>query len=298
MTGRRLTCRWLNAMATSFSAFGRRLRAGVTGRIDFGASVVLAARFRWTSEDTALTASPRPIALRPPGGDLVWRRKDAASALEPKSMVMGARTGAVTAGAATNSDGTVAAGGAETAKGVGRRRRRCVRQQQGKDCGGDGGFTGRQSPELVEGVAVSAAIADPADLARPSCVIDRSTKIARSEEEFRRALFGLVVGDLSAVLADVLADELYRRYELPNSMLEVHRLYLAEFLLVCQDVEVATRFYDEGNIVQLSTATLHFRQWSRFHKVTGAALPHLVDIELRGRIPHTWGLETMEHLLN
>ncbi|GJN40293.1 hypothetical protein PR202_gb29491 [Eleusine coracana subsp. coracana] len=151
-----------------FQLFGKRLRAGVTGRIDFGASVVLAALFRWTSDDTALTASPRPIALRP-----------VASALGGSSAIIS----------------VISPIGAFSPVEI---------------------WTGGRAPHRYFG--------------------------------------------------NVLADKLYRRYELPNSTLQVHRLYPAEFLLVCQDVEVATRFYDEGNIMQLSTVTLHFRQWSRFHK--------------------------------
>lgn len=65
-----------------------------------------------------------------------------------------------------------------------------------------------------------------------------------------------------------------------------------------EDAAVAVRVYNEGHPLQLSAATLHFRRWSRFYKATGAALPHLVDIELRGIPAHAWELETAEHLLD
>lgn len=133
---------------------------------------------------------------------------------------------------------------------------------------------------------------------RPRRIIDRIIKIARAEEDLRRALVILLVGDLTSVSVEILVAEFARSYDLPDGLFEVHRLCPTDFLVVFDNEATAIRVYNNGVPVQLASCMMHFRRWSRLAKATGVVLPRLVSVELRGIPAHAWELETAEHLLD
>ncbi|CAO2152189.1 unnamed protein product [Urochloa humidicola] len=250
--------------------------------------------------NSGMSARPQPPAqplatcgLR----KMVWRRKDVGPTAARGSDGMGGVAASipppadgVVANGPTPADVGGAGGGAH--EGGGRRRRRRVRR--------------RRATEPADEVLPPPAVANLADVTavaggtvpHPRCIIDRSEKIARAEEDLRCALSVLVVGDPRAVSVDGLAAELSRRYDLPAGSLALHRMSPNELLLVFSNEADAVRVYDNERPIHLPQVTLHCRRWTRLRNATSFTLPHLVDIEVRGVPPHVWELETAEHLLD
>lgn len=92
--------------------------------------------------------------------------------------------------------------------------------------------------------------------------------------------------------------ELARRFDLPASSIQPHRLKPNELLLVVSSEDEAIRIHNDGRPIQLGQLTLHCRRWSRFRNATGVSLPQLVDVEICGIPAHVWELDTAEHLLD
>jgi hypothetical protein len=177
-----------------------------------------------------------------------------------------------------------------------RRRRRRVRRRQGPP---DSSRDGDDHAPPPEGAANAWLPDDPIlGQPKPRRYIDRSAKIARAEDELRKALSVTIVGDSAAPPVDVLMAELARRYELPVESLQVHQLSPGDYLLILSDEVAAVQVYNGGRHLQLPPFTVVCRRWSRFKGASGAALTHLVDVELGGIPAHAWELETAEHLLD
>lgn len=128
-------------------------------------------------------------------------------------------------------------------------------------------------------------------------IIERSARTARAEEELRKALIVLIVGELAELSVDGLASEIARRYDLPVELLQLHALSPGEALIVLPDEATAERVYNNGRPLQLPPYTLSFRRWSRLRNASAVVLPSLVEVELGGIPAHVWEKETAEHLL-
>jgi hypothetical protein len=120
----------------------------------------------------------------------------------------------------------------------------------------------------------------------------------RVKHDLCKALSVSVVGDTAALLVDILAAELARRYELPAELVEFHRLSPGDFLLNLPDAPAAVHVYNGGRPIQLPSFTISCKWWSRLKGASGAMLPTLLDISLVGVPAHVWELETVEHLLD
>jgi hypothetical protein len=86
-------------------------------------------------------------------------------------------------------------------------------------------------------------IEQPSDLdynqSKTQHFIDRSTKIARAEDDLFKALSIFIVDDTTASPVDALTTKLAHRYDLLVEVLELHHLGMGGFLLILFD-EAAT----------------------------------------------------------
>jgi len=238
----------------------------------------------------------------------VWRRRDAGpdpAAAGGSDGVDGvpASTSPPASGALASDPPLVAActTGADGAHGTeGRRRRRRVRRRRAARRNESVSPPPENSGLPPPAVPASGAAGDigAGAATRPRRIIDRSERIARAEEDLRCALSVLLVGDPSAVSVEGLVAELARRFDLPASSIQPHRLKPNELLLVVSSEDEAIRIHNDGRPIQLGQLTLHCRRWSRFRNATGVSLPQLVDVEICGIPAHVWELDTAEHLLD
>jgi hypothetical protein len=152
-------------------------------------------------------------------------------------------------------------------------------------------------PPLLDSAADAGSAEDiNLDQRKLRCYINRSAKIARSEDEFRKALLVSVVGDSTMPSVDTIMAELARRYELLVESLQVHHQSLGDYLLVLFDEAAVVWVYNVGRSLQLPPFTVVGQRWSRFMGASETAPPHLVDVKLGGISMHAWELE-VEHLL-
>lgn len=216
---------------------------------------------------------------------LVWRPK-AASAGNLEAME-----------SAPGGESSGAAGGQGTLQKRRRRRGRKRRRSGAADQRGPPNQADDDSGESPR-AATDVLAPSPGVPACRRCIIDRSARIARVEDELCNTLSVVIVGDTTNLSVDVLVAELARHHEPLIESLEFHRLCRDEGLLVLPDESTATRIYNDGRPLRLPPFILCFQRWSRFGKAFAVVLPSLIDIELSGISAHAWELETAEHLLD
>ncbi|KAG2557007.1 hypothetical protein PVAP13_8NG177700, partial [Panicum virgatum] len=134
---------------------------------------------------------------------------------------------------------------------------------------------------------------------RPRRIIQRSAAIDQREEELAgRAVVITVVADSPEALVDSILLVFARRFEIEESLLAIHKLGPASYLLISPDLATATRIISDGRPINIPPGRLHITRWSRFLSSTVSTLPSTVEIELRGIPAHAWELDTAAQLLD
>jgi len=181
------------------------------------------------------------------------------------------------------------------------RRRRRARKRTLR---GDRGKPSSNSP--VPGVLPSPASSDDDHLStnvghsqRPRHVIQRSSVIAQREEELAgRALVISVVADNPGGLFDSILPAIAQRFEIEERLLSLLPLGPASLLLISPDELSASRIFNDGRPLIISTGRLHVKRWSRFLFSVAGNLPSAMEIELRGIPAHAWDVDTASQLLS
>jgi len=164
---------------------------------------------------------------------------------------------------------------------------------------GDMGNSGPPPPPpSPQAPAVGAVLAGAADAPVPRRVLDRSTRIARSEDDLRRALIVNVVGQPMVGRAELICATIALRFEIDEARLTLLPLGMSSFLLILPDEELAATVYNGGRPIITTTARLHIMRWTRFLQATAVGLSVTVEVELRGIPAHAWDLATAEVLLD
>lgn len=186
-----------------------------------------------------------------------------------------------------------------------RRRRRPHRARAVSSTGnveeapGDEGNTSPPPPPPPQAPAVGAMQAGAADAPPvPRRVLDRSSRIARSEDDLRRALIVNVVGEPMVGRAELIRATIALRFEIDEARLTLLPLGPSSFLLILPNEELAATVYNGGRPIITTTARLHIMRWTRFSQATAASLLVAVEVELRGILAHAWDLATAEVLLD
>jgi hypothetical protein len=134
-------------------------------------------------------------------------------------------------------------------------------------------------------------------VARPSCVLDFSSDMAREEAALRRALFVTIIGTRPEVLGSEVIEEVARSFEIEADSMSIHQTFPEDFILILSDEDAATKVLNGGRVLRGPQFHIQFKRWTRLAHATAAALPSLVDIEIQGIPLHAWGRSTAEQLL-
>lgn len=135
-------------------------------------------------------------------------------------------------------------------------------------------------------------------LRRPRRIMDRSTSIARREDELAQALVVTVFGNCLDESADAVLATIAQRAEIELDRLSIRHFGPASFLIILPAEDVAVRVFNDGRPIVTPSHRLYVRRWSRFLDSTAGSLDVAIEIELRGVPAHAWELSTAELLLN
>lgn len=106
-------------------------------------------------------------------------------------------------------------------------------------------------------------------------------------------------GSQGRVSLDAVVEAIVFRFDVAAESFKIRRYDDAVFIALMADEATASRMATNNGLPSSSAPVrIHCRRWSRQAFATGAVLPALVDIELRGIPAHTWEVSTAENLLN
>jgi hypothetical protein len=129
-------------------------------------------------------------------------------------------------------------------------------------------------------------------------VIQRSSVIAQREEELAgRALVISMVADNPGGLFDSILPAIAQQFEIEERLLSLLPLGPASLLLISPDELSASRIFNDGRPLIISTGRLHVKRWSRFLFSAAGNLPSAMEIELRGIPAHAWDVDTASQRL-
>jgi hypothetical protein len=107
-----------------------------------------------------------------------------------------------------------------------------------------------------------------------------------------------VVADNPKALADCVFPVIALQFEIEVSLLVIHCLGLASFLLISPDEATATIILSNDQLINLSSGRLHVMRWSCFLTSSTSVLPSIVEVELTGIPAHAWELDTAAQLFS
>lgn len=130
------------------------------------------------------------------------------------------------------------------------------------------------------------------------CVVDWSDRMERTAADMRRAIIVTAFGDRPPLRADEVKATLAGRFGLDQATIDAKPAGNDTFFVFLGDDATVARLVRAGPSTGAGGPRLHLRRWTRQAFAAGAALPVLVDVELRGIPAHAWEMSTAGNLLN
>ncbi|KAK1647756.1 hypothetical protein QYE76_065561 [Lolium multiflorum] len=157
------------------------------------------------------------------------------------------------------------------------------------------GFSAPFAPESPS--ATPPAPASPASERLDLCYLRPSHGMLQLEADLGRAVMVTVVGPRVEVTPEVAAAEIRAQLNLPPNAFSVHAFEAADFLLLCESMEVRDWLLHAESI-GCPQFSLLFEPWSRQVGAVLREAPFLADVEVYGIPGHAWEERTVTALLD
>lgn len=133
----------------------------------------------------------------------------------------------------------------------------------------------------------------------PRRMISRLVVISQREERLAGCALSLsVIADNPGSLSESILPAIAQRFEIEESLLSIHNLGPASFLLISPDDITATRILNDGRPLSIPPGRLYAMRWSCFFSSSAALFSSAVEVEIRGIPAHALDLETASQLLS